>query len=249
MDWMEQSVVLQLPLLLRLVSGLVWIWTTPYQRNWHPGTRRLQVERSMRVLDGACMVYCAVYNLSLKLYGVKRTNIKCSIREQDGPYWCKLLPCCFKTRLGGNPVPIVVPIGAHSRVLLTLSKWKRLSGMKRYEVWICWYPSWPSWYVWRTKMVEAAAEASEELMDLKKVIFLKKRSLQVYVLVFWNSSNALWFCVQEQRCLLDAVIEFLPSPTEVKAISLTTKTKLKRLVKHLTKLCACVQNHERQIRR
>jgi elongation factor G len=79
----------------------------------------IEVERSMRVLDGACMVYCAVGGVQPQSETVWRQANKYKraasrVRQQDGPLGRELLQGVeqMKTRLKANPVPIQVPIGA-----------------------------------------------------------------------------------------------------------------------------------------
>jgi len=91
----------------------------------------IEVERSMRVLDGACMVYCAVGGVQPQSETVWRQANKYKVprlafvnkMDRTGANFFRAVEQ-VKTRLGGNPVPIVVPIGAEIRlqVLLTLSK-------------------------------------------------------------------------------------------------------------------------------
>ena len=137
-----------------------------------------------------------------------------------------------KTRLGGNPVPIVVPIGAEDTfagvvdlIEMKAIIWDEASQGMKFE-----YGDIPADLVdtaeeWRTKMVEAAAEASEELMDK----YLEEGDLSKEEIIAGLRARTLASEIQVMLCgsafknkgvqrMLDAVIEFLPSPTEVKAI-------------------------------
>lgn len=138
----------------------------------------------------------------------------------------------MKTRLGGNPVPIVVPIGAEDTfagvvdlIEMKAIIWDEASQGMKFE-----YGEIPADLVdtaneWRTNMVEAAAEASEELMDK----YLEEGDLSKEDIIAGLRARTLASEIQVMLCgsafknkgvqrMLDAVIEFLPSPTEVKAI-------------------------------
>lgn len=159
----------------------------------------IEVERSMRVLDGACMVYCAVGGVQPQSETVWRQANKYKVprlafvnkMDRTGANFFRVVEQ-MKTRLGANPVPIVVPIGAEDTftgvvdlIEMKAIIWDEASQGMKFE-----YGEIPADLVdtaqeWRTNMVEAAAEASEELMDkyLEEGDLLKKTSSQVYVLV------------------------------------------------------------------
>ena len=139
----------------------------------------IEVERSMRVLDGACMVYCAVGGVQpqsetvwrqANKYGVPRLAFVNKMDRQGANFFRVYEQ--MKLRLKANPVLIQVPIGAEDKFegVVDLVKMKAIiwddasQGMK-FE-----YGDIPAELVdtcneWREKMVEAAAEASEELMN------------------------------------------------------------------------------------
>ena len=139
----------------------------------------IEVERSMRVLDGACMVYCAVGGVQPQSETVWRQANKYKVprlafvnkMDRTGANFFRAVEQ-VKTRLGGNPVPIVVPIGAEDTfagvvdlIEMKAIIWDEASQGMQFE-----YGEIPADLVelaneWHTKMVEAAAEASEELMD------------------------------------------------------------------------------------
>jgi elongation factor G len=139
----------------------------------------IEVERSMRVLDGACMVYCAVGGVQPQSETVWRQANKYKVprlafvnkMDRTGANFFKVVDQ-MKLRLKANPVPIVIPIGAEENFkgVVDLIKMKAIiwdeasQGMKFERATsrpICW----PRPRKWREKMVEAAAEAVEELMN------------------------------------------------------------------------------------
>jgi len=139
----------------------------------------IEVERSMRVLDGACMVYCAVGGVQPQSETVWRQANKYRVprlafvnkMDRTGANFFKVYEQ-MKLRLKANPVPIVIPIGAEENFqgVVDLIKmkaiiWDEASQGMKFE-----YRDIPADLVdlaneWREKMVEAAAEASEALMN------------------------------------------------------------------------------------
>ncbi|MDB9684694.1 GTP-binding protein, partial [Acinetobacter baumannii] len=197
----------------------------------------IEVERSMRVLDGACMVYCAVGGVQPQSETVWRQANKYKVprlafvnkMDRTGANFFRVVEQ-MKTRLGANPVPIVVPIGAEDTftgvvdlIEMKAIIWDEASQGMKFE-----YGEIPADLVdtaqeWRTNMVEAAAEASEELMDK----YLEEGDLSKEDIIAGLRARTLASEIQVMLCgsafknkgvqrMLDAVIEFLPSPTEVK---------------------------------
>ncbi len=196
----------------------------------------IEVERSMRVLDGACMVYCAVGGVQpqsetvwrqANKYGVPRLAF---VNKMDrmGANFFKVYDQ-MRLRLKANPVPIVVPIGAEEgfKGVVDLLKMKSIlwdessQGMK-FE-----YGEIPAELVetcqkWRENMVESAAEADEELMnryleegdlsedDIRKG--LRKRTIAGEIQPMMCGTA---FKNKGVQRMLDAVIEFLPSPIDI----------------------------------
>ncbi|WP_019519714.1 elongation factor G [Faucicola boevrei] len=199
----------------------------------------IEVERSMRVLDGACMVYCAVGGVQPQSETVWRQANKYKVprlafvnkMDRTGANFFRVVDQ-VKQRLGGNPVPVVVPIGAEDTFegVVDLLEMKAIiwdvesQGMK-FE-----YGEIPADLVetaneWRAKMVESAAESSEELMDK----YLDEGDLSREDIVAGLRTRTLAGEIQPMLCgtafknkgvqrMLDAVIEFLPAPNDVEAI-------------------------------
>jgi elongation factor G len=199
----------------------------------------IEVERSMRVLDGACMVYCAVGGVQPQSETVWRQANKYKVprlafvnkMDRQGANFFRVVEQ-MKVRLRANPVPIVIPIGAEDSFsgVVDLIKMKAIiwddasQGMK-FE-----YGDIPADLTdvaqeWREKMVEAAAEASEDLMNE----YLENGDLSEEQIVAALRQRTLAGEIQPMLCgtafknkgvqrMLDAVIEFLPSPTEVAAV-------------------------------
>ncbi len=196
----------------------------------------IEVERSMRVLDGACMVYCAVGGVQpqsetvwrqANKYGVPRLAFVNKMDRQGADFF--KVHDQMRTRLKANPIPIQVPIGAEDnfRGVVDLVKMKAIwwddasQGMK-FE-----YGEIPAELVakckeWREKMVEAAAEASEELMnkyleegdlseaDLKAA--LRDRTIKGEIVPMLCGSA---FKNKGVQAMLDAVIDYMPSPVDI----------------------------------
>jgi elongation factor G len=200
----------------------------------------IEVERSMRVLDGACMVYCAVGGVQPQSETVWRQANKYKVprlafvnkMDRTGANFFKVVDQ-MKTRLKANPVPIVVPIGAedHFKGVVDLIKMKAIwwddasQGMK-FE-----YGDVPAdlqstCEEWREKMVEAAAEASEELMNK----YLEGGELSEEEIKLGLRTRTIAGEIQPMLCgsafknkgvqaMLDAVIEFLPSPVDIPPVA------------------------------
>ena len=199
----------------------------------------IEVERSMRVLDGACMVYCAVGGVQPQSETVWRQANKYKVprlafvnkMDRTGANFFRVVDQ-VKQRLGGNPVPVVVPIGAEDTFegvvdLLEMKAiiWDVASQGMKFE-----YAEIPANLVdivdeWRNNMVEAAAESSEELMDK----YLEEGDLSREDIVAGLRARTLAGEIQPMLCgtafknkgvqrMLDAVIEYLPAPNDVDAI-------------------------------
>jgi len=200
----------------------------------------IEVERSMRVLDGACMVYCAVGGVQPQSETVWRQANKHKVprlafvnkMDRTGANFFKVYEQ-MKARLKANPVPIVVPIGAEDsfKGVVDLFKMKAIiwddasQGMKFS------YGPIPAdleadCKKWRENMVEAAAEASEELMNK----YLESGELTEDEIRQGLRQRTIATEIQPMLCgtafknkgvqrMLDAVIEFLPSPVDIPPVA------------------------------
>jgi len=199
----------------------------------------IEVERSMRVLDGACMVYCAVGGVQPQSETVWRQANKYKVprlafvnkMDRTGANFFKVVDQ-MKLRLKANPVPIVVPIGAeeHFTGVVDLRKMKAIIWDEATQGMKFTFEDIPADLVevakeWREKMVEAAAEASEELMNK----YLEEGDLTEEEITAGLRSRTIAGEIQPMLCgtafknkgvqrMLDAVIELMPSPLDVKAI-------------------------------
>ncbi|MFN3630798.1 MAG: elongation factor G [Casimicrobiaceae bacterium] len=196
----------------------------------------IEVERSMRVLDGACMVYCAVGGVQPQSETVWRQANKYRVprlafvnkMDRTGADFFKVYEQ-MKLRLKANPVPIQVPIGAEERFkgvvdLIRMKSiiWDEASQGMRYEAQDIPADLKATCEEWRAKMVESAAEANEELMnkyledgdlspeDIKRG--LRQRTIAGEIVPMLCGSA---FKNKGVQAMLDAVIEFLPAPTDI----------------------------------
>ena len=196
----------------------------------------IEVERSLRVLDSAVAVYCAVSGVQpqsetvwrqMNKYGVPRVAFVNKMDRAGADF----LRCVeqIRTRLRGNPVPIQLPIGAEETFIgvVDLVKMKAIwwddetQGMK-FE-----YREIPAdmraeCEAWRAKMIEAAAEGDETLLtkylesgslsdaEIKKG--LRERALKNEICLVTCGSA---FKNKGVQAVLDAIVEYMPSPTEV----------------------------------
>ncbi|MFN3730779.1 elongation factor G [Comamonas testosteroni] len=196
----------------------------------------IEVERSMRVLDGACMVYCAVGGVQPQSETVWRQANKYKVprlafvnkMDRTGANFFKVYEG-MKTRLNANPVPVVIPIGAEENFLgvVDLVKmkaiiWDEASQGMKFE-----YQDIPAELVetankWRENLVEAAAEASEELMNK----YLEEGTLSEEEVKAGIRARTLAVEIQPMLCgtafknkgvqrMLDAVIDYLPAPVDI----------------------------------
>jgi len=196
----------------------------------------IEVERSMRVLDGACMVYCAVGGVQPQSETVWRQATKYKVprlafvnkMDRSGANFFKVVDM-MKTRLKANPVPIVIPIGAEDSfvgvvdlVKMKAIIWDEASQGMKFE-----YQDIPGDLVetantWREQMVEAAAEASEDLMNQ----YLENGDLPEKDIIAGLRQRTIACEIQPMLCgtafknkgvqrMLDAVIELLPSPVDI----------------------------------
>ncbi|MEN9374616.1 MAG: hypothetical protein RIR79_2168 [Pseudomonadota bacterium] len=199
----------------------------------------IEVERSMRVLDGACMVYCAVGGVQPQSETVWRQANKYKVprlafvnkMDRTGANFFKVVEQ-MKLRLKANPVPLVVPIGAEENFtgVVDLRKMKAIIWDEASQGMKFTFEEIPAELVdvaneWREKMVEAAAEANEELMNK----YLEEGSLTEDEITAGLRARTIAGEIQPMLCgtafknkgvqrMLDAVIELMPSPLDVKAI-------------------------------
>jgi len=196
----------------------------------------IEVERSMRVLDGACMVYCAVGGVQpqsetvwrqANKYGVPRLAFVNKM-DRTGANFFKVYDQ-LKTRLRANPVPIVIPIGAEDTfsgvvdlVKMKAIIWDEASHGTKFD-----YTDIPAELAdaaneWREKLVEAAAESSEELMNK----YLETGELDEAEINLALRQRTIAGEIQPMLCgtafknkgvqrMLDAVIDYLPSPIDI----------------------------------
>ncbi len=196
----------------------------------------VEVERSMRVLDGACMVYCAVGGVQpqsetvwrqANKYGVPRLAFVNKM-DRTGANFYKVYDQ-MKSRLKANPVPIVIPIGAEDtfKGVIDLAKMKAIIWDEASQGMKFAFEDIPAELQadaekWRSNMVEAAAEANEELMDK----YLEEGDLSEADITKGLRLRTIAGEIQPMLCgtafknkgvqrMLDAVIELLPSPVDI----------------------------------
>ena len=196
----------------------------------------IEVERSMRVLDGACMVYCAVGGVQPQSETVWRQANKYKVprlafvnkMDRTGANFFKVYDQ-MRLRLKANPVPIVIPIGAEENFkgVVDLGKmkaiiWDEASQGMKFE-----YSEIPAELMaeakkWRENMVEAAAEANEELMnkyldegDLSETDITEGLRIRTLATEIQPMLCGTAFKNKGVQRMLDAVIDLMPSPEEV----------------------------------
>ncbi|GAB2899871.1 elongation factor G [Uliginosibacterium flavum] len=196
----------------------------------------IEVERSMRVLDGACMVYCAVGGVQpqsetvwrqANKYGVPRLAFVNKMDRQGADFFKVYNQ--MRTRLGANPVPLQVPIGAEDNFqgVIDLVKMKAVFWDEASQGTKFTYEEIPAELLatakeWRENLLEVAAESSEELMnkyleegdmselDLKAAIRARTIKSEIVPMMCGTA-----FKNKGVQAMLDAVIEYMPSPVDI----------------------------------
>jgi len=208
----------------------------------------IEVERSMRVLDGACMVYCAVGGVQPQSETVWRQANKYKVprlafvnkMDRQGANFFKVYDQ-MKQRLKANPVAIQVPIGAEEKfqgvvdlVLMKAIYWDESSQGMKFDL-----REIPAELVdtckeWRERMVESAAEANEELMnkylesgelsveDIKKGLRLRTVASEIVPMLCGSA-----FKNKGVQAMLDAVIDYLPAPTTSRRSPASSRTAMR----------------------
>ena len=199
----------------------------------------IEVERSLRVLDGAVAVFCSVGGVEPQSetvwrqannYGVPRLAFVNKMDRTGADFFRVVRQ--IRERLGGNPVPLQIPIGAEDSfsgvvdlVRMRAIAWDDSTQGTRYVEQTVPETLLPLAQEWRDKLVEAAAEGDEALLDkylndgdlsaaeIKKG--LRARCLEGEVVPVLCGSA---FKNKGVQAVLDAVIEYLPSPGERPAI-------------------------------
>jgi elongation factor G len=196
----------------------------------------IEVERSLRVLDGACMVYCAVGGVQPQSETVWRQANKYRVprlafvnkMDRVGANFFKVYDQ-MKARLKGNPVPIQIPIGAEDKfagvvdlVSMQAIYWDEASQGMKFERKEIPQELQAQAKEWREKMVEVAAEANEELMnkylesgelsleELKKGLRVRTINNEIVPMLCGSA-----FKNKGVQAMLDAVIDYLPSPVDI----------------------------------
>jgi elongation factor G len=199
----------------------------------------IEVERSLRVLDGAVTVLCSVGGVEPQTETVWRQGNKYNVprmifinkMDRAGADFLRVIEQ-VKERLGANPVPIQLPIGAEEKfegvidlIRMKAIYWDEADMGTTFELRDIPDELLAEAETWREKMVEAAAEADEELLEkyledhaltddeIKKG--LRARTLAGEIVVSLCGSA---FKNKGVQAMLDAVIDFMPSPVDVPAI-------------------------------
>ena len=199
----------------------------------------IEVERSLRVLDGAVVVLCASSGVQPQTETVWRQANKYEVprmifvnkMDRTGADFLTVVDQ-VKSRLGATPVPIQLPIGAEDdfKGVIDLIKMKAINWNDEDQGMTFSYEAIPAELQdlaeeWRSHLVESAAEASEELMDkylegeelseaeIKSA--LRQRTLANEIVPITCGSA---FKNKGVQAVLDGVVEYMPAPTQVKQI-------------------------------
>ena len=199
----------------------------------------IEVERSLRVLDGACAVFCAVGGVEPQSETVWRQANKYHVprlafvnkMDRAGADFLRVIEQ-LKKRLSANPVPIQLPIGAEEDfkgvvdlVNMRAIYWDDSTQGTSFESQDIPAEMQSLCDEWREFMVEAAAEANDELMeryleegelsaeDIKEGLRLRTLANEIVVTLCGSA-----FKNKGVQAMLDAVVEYLPSPVDVPAV-------------------------------
>lgn len=244
MDWMEQEQERGITITSAATTcywrGMAHQFPKPYRFNIidTPGhvDFTIEVERSMRVLDGAVMVYCAVGGVQPQSETVWRQANKYKVpriafvnkMDRTGANFLRVVEQ-IKTRLKGNPVPLQLPIGKEDSFVgvVDLLKRKAIDWNDKDQGVTFEYTDIPADMVdaveeWRGKLVEAAAEANETLMekffggeeltDDEIVAGIRERTLRGEIIPMTCGSA---FKNKGVQAMLDAVVMYMPSPLDI----------------------------------
>jgi elongation factor G len=199
----------------------------------------IEVERSLRVLDGACTVFCAVGGVQPQTETVWRQANKYKVprlafvnkMDRAGANFMRVYEQ-IQTRLKAHPVPIQLPIGAEEKfegvvdlIKMKAIYWDDSSQGTRFEERDIPAGMAEDARKWREKMVETAAEANEELMnkyleegdlsiaDIKEGLRIRTLGNEIVPMLCGSA-----FKNKGVQAMLDAVLDYLPSPADIKAI-------------------------------
>lgn len=199
----------------------------------------IEVERSLRVLDGACTVFCAVGGVQPQTetvwrqankYGVPRLAFVNKM-DRSGANFMRVREQMI-SRLKTSPVPVQLPIGAEDGfagvvdlVKMKAVYWDDASQGTKFEEREIPVSMQADAAIWREKMVESAAEASEELMnkyletgdlsieDIKQGLRVRTINNEIVPMLCGTA-----FKNKGVQAMLDAVLDYLPSPLDIPAI-------------------------------
>lgn len=199
----------------------------------------IEVERSLRVLDGACTVFCAVGGVQPQTetvwrqankYGVPRLAFVNKM-DRSGANFMRVREQMM-SRLKANPIPVQLPIGAEDGfvgvvdlVKMKAIYWDDASQGTKFEEREIPSSMQADAALWREKMVESAAEASEELMnkyleagdlsieDIKQGLRVRTINNEIVPMLCGTA-----FKNKGVQAMLDAVLDYLPSPLDIPAI-------------------------------
>jgi elongation factor G len=200
----------------------------------------IEVERSMRVLDGACMVYCAVGGVQPQSETVWRQANKYKVprlafvnkMDRTGANFFKVYDQ-MKSRLKANPVPVQIPIGAEDKfegvvdlIRMKAIYWDEASQGMKFDLREVPAELLESAKEWREKMVESAAEANEELMNK----YLESGSLTEAEIKHGLRTRTIASEIVPMMCgsafknkgvqaMLDGVIDYMPAPTDIPPVT------------------------------